>query len=484
VDNTSAAPPGTSVAVINRVSDPRRTRGTSTGDQETENLAACERRGWLTAPGDVFTESQSASRFSTRTRAEWERLLAGVRDGRYGVVVMWESSRGNRKLTEWSAFLDLCRETRTLIYITPQDRLYDMDLYRDYGAMADEGVESAMEVEKLSSRVRRGVRSAVAAGRPPGRVPYGYERIYDERTRQLIEQRPHPGQAAVVREIIARAGACDPVSVITADLNARGVPAPAGGRWHRDTVRALAVSPTYAGRRYWRGDGGYHDGAWEALVKPEEHAAAVLVLTNPARSVTRPGRGIHLLSYIAGCECGKPLSFRPPGKGEALPGYRCEDGCAATRAPWLDAYVEQLVKRKLSEPGTYEQVAAGPDSSARDEARASLEVLEARLAKARDSYAAGRIEIEDLEAVRLRAAPELDRARARLAAVTVPPPLRSFATPGEDIAGRWEAAPMAARREAVRWLFSEVTLLKARRKGNTRGLDPERVRWNWREELR
>lgn len=485
MDDTSAAPPGTHVAVINRVSDPRRGRGASTEDQQAENFAACEQRQWTVTPEATFTEKQSASRFATRARAEWERLVAGVRDKQYGVVVMWESSRADRTPDTWFPFLTACRETGTLIYVTPQDRLYDMRDWRDYRTMAEDGVDAAIEVEKLSDRIKRGVRSTVAGGRPHGRIPYGYERIYDEKTRRLIEQRPHPEQAAVVREIIARAGSCEPVSVITDDLNARRVPAPAGGKWHRDTVRALAVSPTYAAKRYWRGDGQLHDGAWEALVKPEEHAAAVLVLTNPVRAVTRPGRGIHLLSYIAACECGKPLSFRPPGKGEALPGYRCEDGCAATRAPWLDVYVEQLVKRKMSQSGFYEQISGGDDGGAgRDAARAGLEVLEARIARARESYAAGRIEIEDLEAVRLRAAPELEKARKKLAAVSVPPPLRSFASPGEDWEERWQAAPMAARREAVRWLFSEIVLLKASRPGNTRGLDTSRVRWNWREELR
>lgn len=480
------APEGTIAAVIARVSDPRRSRGTPVDDQTRENLAACDRHRWI-VPGDaVFTEKQSASRFATRARKEWERLTAGVRAGRYGVVVMWEPSRADRTPDTWFPFLTACRQTRTLIYVTPQDRLYDMNDWRDYRAMAEEGVDAAIEVEKLSQRTRRGVRSNVAAGRPHGRILYGYERVYDDRTRALIVQRAHPQRAPFVLEIKMRIAAGDPVSVITADLNARGIPAPAGGTWHRETVRDIAMNPAYIAKRYWRGDEQLHEGKWESLVPEEIHYAAVLVLSDPARVKTRPGRHVYMLSHLATCgECGAPLEGHPPWvRQQALPGYRCVRGCTATRVPWLDTFISRLAVRKLSEPGTYETVTA-PRTEDHSAARAEADALRNRLREASESYARGRIAIEDLEAVRARLQPEVDRAERRLSEVSVPPPLRALLTdPLEDMTARWEAMGVAARKEAVRYLFAYIRLKRAARRGNTRGFDASRVEWDWSEALR
>ena len=477
--------PGTPAAVIQRVSDPRRTRGTSTDDQEAENLQACDRYGWHVAPEAVFTEKQSASRFKTRRREEWERLVSEVKQGRYGVVVMWESSRADRTPDTWFPFLTACRETGTVIYITPQDRIYDMRDWRDYRTMSEDGVDAAVEVEKLSERTLRGVRANVADGKPHGRILYGYERIYDEKTRRLIEQRAHPERSLIVAEIKERIAAGEPVSVITASLNARSIPSPAGGKWHRETVRDIGLNPAYIGKRYWRRDEDLHDGKWPALVREEIHYAAVLVLSDPARMTTRPGRSVYMLSHVAECgECGAPLEGHPPWvKQQALPGYRCVMGCTATRVPWLDAYVSRLAVRKLSAPGTYEALTAGSTEDHAAE-RAQIAALRGRVQAASKSFSAGRIGIEEFEDASARIRLDLAAAEKRLAAVAVPPPLRTLLTPLEDMTHRWEAAGVAARKEAVRYLFAYVRLYRAARRGNTRGLDPARIKWEWREELR
>ena len=44
----------------------------------------------------------SASRFATKDRPEYKRLLADVEAGKLDVVVLWESSRGGRELAAWA----------------------------------------------------------------------------------------------------------------------------------------------------------------------------------------------------------------------------------------------------------------------------------------------------------------------------------------------------------------------------------------------
>ena len=61
---------------------------------------------------------------------------------------------------------------------------------RDWRNLAEDGVDSGYESEKTSIRVRRTVAAKMQAGEPFGHCPYGYEREYHPRTRELIAQRP------------------------------------------------------------------------------------------------------------------------------------------------------------------------------------------------------------------------------------------------------------------------------------------------------
>ena len=45
-------------------------------------------------------KARSASRFATRERKDWARLLADLAAGRFGVLMLWEASRGDRDAPE------------------------------------------------------------------------------------------------------------------------------------------------------------------------------------------------------------------------------------------------------------------------------------------------------------------------------------------------------------------------------------------------
>ena len=164
-------------------------RARSIEEQNKANQAECDRNGW-TITERYEDPGLSASRFATKDRPEYRRLLADIRAGKLDVVVLWESSRGDRELAGWALFLNACREARTRIYITTHGRLYDMANGRDWRNLAEDGVDSGYESEKTSMRVRRAVAAKMQTGEPFGHCPYGYEREYHPRTRDLIEQRP------------------------------------------------------------------------------------------------------------------------------------------------------------------------------------------------------------------------------------------------------------------------------------------------------
>ena len=227
-------------------------RARSIEEQNKANGDECARHGWeITAHYE--DPGLSASRFATRDRPEYRRLLADINAGKLDVVVLWESSRGDRELAGWAQFLNACRENHTGIYITTHGRLYDMANGRDWRNLAEDGVDSGYESEKTSVRVRRTVAAKMQAGEPFGHCPYGYERDYHPRTRELIAQRPSmepagPGdnrmtKAEIVLYIFLSIAKGIPVNQIRRWLNGKGIPAPEGGEWGRSVIQRISRQP-------------------------------------------------------------------------------------------------------------------------------------------------------------------------------------------------------------------------------------------------
>ena len=115
------------------------------GSAAQQNMDLC--RTWLAGgPGITCSHpGRTASRFATRDRPGYQRLLADITAGKLDVVVLWEASRGDRKLATWAQFLDACCEQGTGIYITSHGRLYDMANGRDWRNLVEDGVDSGYE---------------------------------------------------------------------------------------------------------------------------------------------------------------------------------------------------------------------------------------------------------------------------------------------------------------------------------------------------
>ena len=118
-----------------------------------------------------------------------------MRAGRFGadVLILWESSRGSRKVGEWVELIDLCEQQRVSIFVTTHGREY-----------------------------KRAAAANARAGLPYGRIAYGYARRYDERTRKIIAQEPHPDEAPIVVELFARLKEGHAFKAIARDFAARG----------------------------------------------------------------------------------------------------------------------------------------------------------------------------------------------------------------------------------------------------------------------
>ena len=113
----------------------------------------------------------------------------------------------------------------------------------------------------------------------------------------------------------------------------------------------------------------------------------------------------------------------------------------------------------LTRPDVHETLRkAEADTDALRAVRDELAATRARLAELGDAAAAGTISIATVvraEPQILAAIAELERRESEL---STPSALRQFITPGADVARRWQAAPMSARREVARLLLTPEVL--------------------------
>ena len=457
-------------ALYGRVSQDKHA-GRSVAEQETESRAACTLNGWTIAA--TYSDNDiSASRFTTKTRPGWAKLVADLDAAKFDVIVLWEPSRGSRELMSWAALLDACRRRKVLVHVTSHQHTYDLAKPRDWRSLAEDGVDSAYESEKASQRIRRAMSANAVAGRPHGRTPYGYVRRYDPSTKQLVAQEINPATAPVVREVFRRLAAAEPVITVTNDLNARGVASPAGMTWARQNVRKLALNHAYISQREYAGE--IHHGDWPALVDAEVWYAARRVLLDPKRTVTKPGRYKYLLSYIVRCGvCDEPLSAARRGTGTA---YFCPRYHVSAGVEWLDDIITPIVLGRLNNKALMARLAGGDDESVLA-ARTEAAALKERLEGFRDAAAAGDLTPASLAHVEARLLADIALAQKKAASAAVPFALRSLVG-GDDIAGRWERLSVASRRQIVSALL-KVTLDPSCTRGRWSLNDYGRVKIEW-----
>ncbi|TYK45231.1 recombinase family protein [Actinomadura decatromicini] len=498
-------------ALYSRVSKDDRNDQRSVSDQDGENRDVCEDEGWEV--GEAYCDNdKSASRFATKQREDWDRLLEDVAIGRFHVVVLWESSRGDRRLAHWIAFLDTCRDLGVLIHITSHERTYDPGKRRDYKTLAEEGMDSADDSEKTSERVRRDKRNAARKGLPAGRMLYGYQRIYEvapngkkKLAKVVFDEEVHTAvgqdgkeyeytRAGLVREIVERIASGDSLRSVAVDLNRRGIPTSRNGRWGwtPTRIREISVNPAYVGQRV-------HQGVvlpgvqtvWEPLVPMEQFHACVARFNRTSRSSPREGAVSRLLTGLATCGvCGRVVrrmgSTRAPTyvcAPDSRSGFGPTTGyCVSRKISAVDGYVERSVCLRLSQPDLLEVLQQDRWADERL-ARLSRELAEkqALLEDARGRCAQGTLSLDSLASLEGLLLPQIEKARQQMSETRVAPVLRGLAGGAlDDVVAEWERRSIPQRREVIRALCEKIEILPLG--GGAKRYRPEEsVRIVWRQ---
>lgn len=289
--------------------------------------------------------------------------------------------------------------------------------------------------------------------------------MFDPTTRQLIAQEPEPAEAEVVAELYRRLVQGHSLRSIARDFERRGIRTRSGLVWSSQHLRSLALSPTNAGlRAHIPGRRGgqpsievdqLYEGQWPALVSRADWLAVQRLPRAPERRTSRPGRGMHLLSLIARCaHCSDTLivTYR-----HGSPKYQCRTrGCVRIPQADVDDLAEEVMLDYLARPDVIAALRAREQGDDRElaEVRDQLATLRARHDELADAVAAGTISVATLTRAEPTILADIARLEAREKTLATPSALRGPIEPGQDVARRWKAAPMSARREIARLLLT------------------------------
>jgi DNA invertase Pin-like site-specific DNA recombinase len=408
-------------------------------DQVAVAEAARAGLGWDLAAVIDSDDDRSASRFATRGRPGWTRLVSMLRTGEADAVILWSINRGSRELEEWSGFLNECRRRGVLIHVVSHEQTFDVRKRLDWKMLANDGIAAADESEEKSVAIRRGIQGSAMRGAPYPSVPTGYKRVYDGGTGKRIGWQPDPDYAPVVREIFERTARHEPVEAIRRDLTQREIGAPRGGsEWDQGTVRLIAVNPAYAGYLI-APDGTRVRGTWEPLVSQSVWNQVQAVMAN--RTGPRPGKSVHLLSHLAVCgECGNDATTN---KQRGVMHYKCKrKGCFYVAEEWLDGWVTKIICARLARPDVHELYR--PDDERAECLKNGIRHMTSQL----DEWAGSDISAHAYAVREKKMLPAIDAARRELSALMIPPALTGILGSG-DVRAVWDGYGIQARRAVI-----------------------------------
>lgn len=437
-------------------------------------IADCEReaqrRGW-TVSDRYIDNDVSASRGAPRP--EYERMLADVRAGRLGAIVVWDVDRLTRTMRELEDVIDFANQRGLALASVGGE----IDLSTEQGRMMArmKGTVARYEVEQSSRRLKRKAAELRAAGAPNGPRPYGYDRVrIDGVSTNVI----NAAEAAMIREATQRVLAGEGLWRIVNDLNARGCVTQRGGPWQTQTLRRMLLKPANAGLRTYKGQV-VGDAAWEPIIDRATFDRLTATLTDPARRTSNRGTAVkYLLSGIALCgKCHRPMvgTARFEYSYRTFPHrYVCNHagchGVSKKMAP-IDEYVEAVVVGILERDGV--QLLGGDEDAARV-ASDDVEAVEAKLALVADQFADDTITADQLARITAKLRTDLDAARQRLSAAQPAQQFERFAR--GDVSAAWAEADI----EIKRAILDMLMIITVEPTGPGMPTTAESVRIEWR----
>jgi site-specific DNA recombinase len=279
-----------------------------------------EQRGYAVV-GEYTDNDVSATK--SRTKAQWSKMLAALRQGDADVVIAVDVDRLLRSLQD---LIDLTDTGAAVLTVDGEIDLTTAD--GEFRATMMAGL-ARFEVRRKSERQNRANEHRASVGKPnPQRRRYGYES--DMRT-------PREPEATVVRKVFEAVARGQSLRSLAKELNAEGALTATGKEWVPARLREMVGRP-YEGGYTFRGETVATE-AVTPLVDAELAAQARAVLADPTR-VTTPGPSVkHMASGLCYCGvCGNPMVY--------MQTYRCR--VDASHPSIVKSVLEPILAREVA----------------------------------------------------------------------------------------------------------------------------------------
>lgn len=242
----------TNAAVYARISQDTEGRGLGVARQIADCEAKAKAMGWTVTQRFVDNDVSASKDVP---RPQYDRLIAGIKDGTVTALVVYDLDRLTRKPMELEEFIGLSdRHSIALANVSG-----DIDLMDSGGRMMArvKGALARQEAERIGERVRRKQLQVAQAGKKhKGRYrTFGYDRDF-----KIIEH-----EAALVRDAFESKAKGESLTSIAMRFRQVGSTTTGGGAWDASAISKLIKRPDYIGEI--RVSGEYvADAEFEALV--------------------------------------------------------------------------------------------------------------------------------------------------------------------------------------------------------------------------
>lgn len=450
----------------------------SVDDQLSTGRDLCHRHTWPVIR--EFKDSDlSASRHAKKARGDFEDLItaitadpapAGVRR----IVVAYEASRYYRDLDAYLRLRKACMASDTLLCYNGQ--VYDLSRRDDRKATAQHAIDAEDEADSIQERNVLTANVQAQAGKPHGRLAFGYLREYAVvgGRQRCIRQYEDPVRGPVVVKALKHIDSGQSVRSLLLWMNSTPEAArPDGAPWMPRTVRMMLLNRAYIGERTH--NGAHLKGTWEPLRGLETAQGRALFnrvtarLTDPGRRTTRGTEVSHLLTFLALCgECGDEAMLCWQSRQTTRPGsLSCEPkGDVSMTESVVDAYVEEAVIAWFSNKSAA-RAALVPNEENVEEKLASIQRLidgyKEQLAEAHElaetlnpDTGRPRLTATSLASLEERIQPKLDAEQKKLRGMTGVSPLLLRMLEASDPDAAWNGRPATGEEPAVPGLPLEL----------------------------
>jgi DNA invertase Pin-like site-specific DNA recombinase len=444
-----------------RISEDKTGEGAGVDRQHGDNKLLAQAKG--RALDRRYVDNSISALDESKTRPEFEKLIADVRDGRIGMVIVWHLDRLAVRVSDLARLLQAAKPHQVTIAAVHG---VSIDLSDPTGVAVATILVAIAEMERRHKGIRQAAANLQRASN--GKVgwtrrPFGYGR-HTAKHGQQCDCPVKDGSVFIVEhEAVEYLRMVDAalngatLASIAADLNDRKVPTSTGSAWGVTSVKRVLLNPRHAGRAVSNGkDHGV--GKWDAIIDADTHERLIHILRDPRRKTAPSTTVKYLLSGMLTCGRCRNSMFASPyrgARGEYMI-YRCPSGKGhlARRLDRVDAFIEELTLARLERPDAAKLFAPDVDLD-----RLRNQVVELR--QRRDGIAAmladGLISVDAGRDQATKLTTQITDVEREIASATGHGPLSALAD-ADDVRHTWAELDVAAKRAIIGVLFSQITI--------------------------